>query len=47
MRMKRNKHKKIDFFTTYYMLNSEEKNSNALVDANISYEDFELVGNET
>ena len=47
MRMKKNKHKKTDFFTTYYMLNNEDKNSKALIDTNISYKEFELVGNET
>ena len=29
------------------MLNSSEKNSKELIDANISYEEFELVANET
>ena len=44
---KKKKHKKIDFSPTYYMLNSSEKNSKELIDANISYEEFELVANET
>ena len=47
MRMKKKKHEKIDFSPTYYMLNSSEKNSKELIDANISYEEFELVANET
>lgn len=47
MRMKKKKHKKIDFCPTQYMLNSSEKNSKELIDTNISYEEFELVANET
>ena len=47
MRIKKNKHKKNDFSPIYYALHSKEKNSKAFIDTNISYKEFELVGNET